>query len=378
MANQPQSKLRQAIAPTAERMKEMTPYERFRSQLNLVRTDVSGLVGEKNVDRFVRVCLNAVQSNPATLAADRRTLLLACMKAAQDGLLPDGREAVFNVYNTKDREKSRQEGRDVWVSSVQYLPMAYGLIQKIYEAGATYVDAVSVYDRDEFDYQRGDDPKIFHRPYDGDEDPGKVKAAYVIVKLKTGETKREVMWLREIERVRQKSKAPDGMMWKEFYDQGAVKSVIHRVVKQLPRSEALERTLSHDNEATGLEEIPAVPAEATGTNLEALVDGRIEQRERTIEGSAEKVAGEAQPVGAAEPAAEGDAKHREDAKVREGEAGTPELKAKLVASFAASTDSEILSIKRDEANFYKWSGKDLGEIDAAYRKRLDELENPGE
>lgn len=378
MANQPQSKLRQAIAPTAERMKEMTPYERFRSQLNLVRTDVSGLVGEKNVDRFVRVCLNAVQSNPATLAADRRTLLLACMKAAQDGLLPDGREAVFNVYNTKDREKSRQEGRDVWVSSVQYLPMAYGLIQKIYEAGATYVDAVSVYDRDEFDYQRGDDPKIFHRPYDGDEDPGKVKAAYVIVKLKTGETKREVMWRREIERVRQKSKAPDGMMWKEFYDQGAVKSVIHRVVKQLPRSEALERTLSHDNEATGLEEIPAVPAEATVTNLDALVDGRIEQRERTIEGSTEKVAGEAQPVGAAEPAAEGDAKPREEAKVREGEAGTPELKAKLIASFASSTDSEILSIKRDEANFYKWSGKDLGEIDAAYRKRLDELENPGE
>src|SRR5262245_12880081 len=206
---------------------DMTPYERFMAQINRLRPDLAGLLGEENVDRFVRVALNAVQYEPKVLEAHpatRRSLLLACMEAAQDGLLPDGNEAVFNIYPTKNRELSKLEGRDVWENIVQYLLMVYGLVQLIYRSGAKSVDAVPVYAKDKFKYTRGDKPKIMHEPYDGPEEPGEVKAAYVVVELATGALKREVMFRRDIERVRLKSKQPDGLMWKDFYDQGAVKS----------------------------------------------------------------------------------------------------------------------------------------------------------
>ena len=351
------SKLKDAMTAGAAGTRELSPYERFRGQLNLVR-----------------VCLNAVQANQKLLDAktDRRSLLLACMKAAQDGLLPDGREAVFNIYGTKDREKSRAAGHDVWVDLVQYLPMAYGLIQKIYEAGASYVDAVPVYAADKFEYARGDEPRIVHVPYDGDEDPGKVKAAYVIVKLKTGETKREVMFFRDIERARKKSKSPDGLMWKEFYDQGAVKTVIHRIVKQLPRSEALDRTLAHDDEAVGLADIPVA---ATGADLEALVDMRVPAK--TEPAQPQQAAAAPQAAGStttneAEPKEKADSKEAP----KPGDPGTPEMKARYLAAFEASTDIEVLGIKMDETKFYKWSDEDAAEIKGAYDLKLATLENP--
>lgn len=356
------SKLKDAMTAGAPGSRDLTPYERFRGQLNLVRVDVAGLVGEKNVDKFVRVCLNAVQANQKLLEpkTDRRSLLLACMKAAQDGLLPDGREAVFNIYGTKDREKSKAAGHDVWVDLVQYLPMAYGLIQKIYEAGASYVDAVPVYEKDEFDYHRGDEPRITHKPFDGDEEPGKVKAAYVIVKLKTGETKREVMFFRDIERARKKSKSPDGLMWKEFYDQGAVKTVIHRIVKQLPRSEALDRTLAHDDEVGGLADLPVA---ATGADLEALVDMRVPAKTEPA----------APPPPPPPPASDPEEKREAP---KPGDPGTQELKQKFLDAFAASADRDVLGIKLDETKFYTWSAEDKADIQEAYDGRLAAIENP--
>lgn len=44
-------------------------------------------------ERFIRTALTAVQVNPDLLDADRQSLFIACMKAAQDGLLPDGARA---------------------------------------------------------------------------------------------------------------------------------------------------------------------------------------------------------------------------------------------------------------------------------------------
>lgn len=352
------SKLQQAM----HGKKEVTPYEQFRAQVERLRPEIASLCGKENVDRFLRVCMNAVQSNPAVLEATRKSLLLACLKAAQDNLLPDGREAVLNVYRNKDRERSKAENRDVWVDVVQYLPMSYGLIQKIYEAGATFVDAVPVFEKDTFKYQRGDEPRIVHEPYDMGE-PGPVKAAYVIVKLKTGEIKREVMWRWEIDRVRAQSKAKDGLMWEKFYDQGAVKSVIHRVVKQLPRSESLERALGHDNEATGIEDLPT-PA---SSDLEGVV--------AFVEVERPKPPAQPEPAGAAASSPPATAAGGVDDKPlpKKGEAGTPEMFEKYLNAFGTLTEAEILGLKMDEARLYTWQPEQLEQLEAAYRRRSDEL-----
>lgn len=337
------TKLKEAVTGQVAQ-REMTPYEVFRTQVDRLRPEIAALVGEGNVDRFVRVCLNAVQANPKVLDADRRTLLLAAMKAAQDKLLPDGREAVFNIYRTKVKGTG---GREEWIEQVQYLPMVGGLIKKLYDGGVvTFVDAVAVRERDEFEYHRGDEPRIIHKPYIGEEDPGKVVAAYLIAKLRNGEIKREVMSRRDIEQVRDKSKAKDGMLWNEFYDQAAIKSVIKRAYKQLPSSTVVERAIAADNEAIGLED---VPAQERHSDLEALVTRKIDPA----------------PPKPVLP---------DDHPAAKKEKGTAELKQKFLKSFADAKDTEFLSIKRDELAFYQWEMDDIAELDMAYDARLAQLE----
>lgn len=227
-------------------------------------------------DRFIRTVVTTVQMNPDLAYADRRSLLGSCMKAAQDGLMPDGREAVLNIYSTKQKVN----GRDEWVPTVQYLPMVRGLLKVARNSGEiASIDAAAVYEKDHFVFARGDDPRIEHIPYLGAEDPGQVIAAYMIVKLTNGEVHREVMSRRDIEKVREASKAKNGPGWSTWYDQFAIKSVIKRGTKLLPQSsDRLARVIEHDNEAMGFdfnqrgETAPLV--EAKPAPKPALAEGR--------------------------------------------------------------------------------------------------------
>ncbi len=224
---------------------QRSAYEIFRSKLAQCRADLKSLLGgDQAVARFERVVLNAVQQNPDLLEANGRTLLLACMKAAQDRLLPDGREAVLNIYNTKVKTDKGEQ----WVKAVQYLPMVRGLIKLLWDTGLfSMLDAVAVNQKDYFEYRRGDEPRILHEPYAGEDDPGPVVAAYFIGKMKNGEIKREVMYRRDIEKARAASKTPDKGPWASWYDQMAIKSVVHRVFKQLPgMPEEVERVIVSD------------------------------------------------------------------------------------------------------------------------------------
>lgn len=254
-------------------------------------------------DRFIRTVVTAVQMNNELAYADRRSLLASCMKAAQDGLMPDGREAVLNIYNTK----VKVDGRDTWVQSVQYLPMVRGLLKVARNSGEiAHIDAAAVYEKDDFVFERGDDAKIVHRPYLGADDPGTVIAAYMIAKLTNGETHREVMTKRDIEKVREASKASNGPGWSKWYDQFAIKSVIKRGTKLLPQSsDRLSRVIEHDNEAMGFDfnqrgtdssamlEAQAKPvlaiAEGRPSRVAAIVGANKKQEPVTIE--------QAEPVG---------------------------------------------------------------------------------
>ena len=51
-------------------------------------------------DKFMRVVLTAIAQSPDLRNADRRSLLTSCVKAATDGLVPDGREMV-NSFNPR-------------------------------------------------------------------------------------------------------------------------------------------------------------------------------------------------------------------------------------------------------------------------------------
>jgi recombination protein RecT len=248
--------LAQAVGSTTL-TRDRTPYEKFRDRLDSMRGEIAALVGRGNVDRFCRVTCNAVQAKPELLNADGRSLFLACMEAAQDNLMPDGHEAVFNIFNTKVKTPEGER----WISKVQYMPMVGGIVKKLYESGyVKMVDAVAVYERDTFEYERGDTPRLYHVPYAGDDDPGRITAAYVVIRMTNGEVKREVMFRRDIEKAHHAStnyknsvrfKKDETGPWVEWPDQMAIKSVLHRVDKQMPSAPAIEHVLEADNKAMG-------------------------------------------------------------------------------------------------------------------------------
>jgi recombination protein RecT len=251
--------LKAAAKGEATPQEARNPYEHLKRQLENSRGEFAKLVGSTaNAEKFIRVVLNAVLANPALMDASRSSLIAACMRCAQDGLMPDGREAVLNIYSVKIKGNER----DTWEQKAQYLPMVGGLVKKLYAGGdVTYVDATVVYEGDHFRFVRGDEPKLEHEPKG---QTASVLAAYCVVKLKNGETKREVMWMRDIEKVRAASKSADTGPWKTWFEEMAIKSVIKRIYKQLPHADAFEALAQYDNEAmgyTGLGESAAAIAE---------------------------------------------------------------------------------------------------------------------
>lgn len=270
----------------SEEKKQLSPIAEFRGMMEGgMRAEIAkALPKDIDPDRFIRTTITAVQMNPDLLFADRRSLIASCMRAAQDGLLPDGREAVLNIYNTKVKNNGREE----WIQQVQYLPMVRGILKTMRNSGViAHLDAAAVYEKDEFIFERGDVSRLIHRPYLGDDDPGKVIAAYVVAKFTNGEIHREVMPRRDIEKTREASKSGNGANspWTKWYDQMAIKAVIKRAAKLLPTSsDRLDRVIDHDNEAMGFEAFNQRGADAAtitqSASAPALTDERAEQNRR--------------------------------------------------------------------------------------------------
>ena len=212
------------------------------------------------VERFKRVLLTAVQNSPPLATADRRTFFNSAMKCAQDGLLPDGREAALVIYKTKIKIKDK----DVWIDAVQYLPMIGGLRKKVRNSKelATW-DVKAVYEKDEFIYEEGLDTILKHKPYlEGP--PGQLRAVYSIARLKTGEISVDVMPRWQVDRIRSMSKAKDNGPWKDHFDEMAKKTVARRHSKVLPMSTDLDDLIRQDDalyDLDGASDKAQLPAE---------------------------------------------------------------------------------------------------------------------
>lgn len=211
-------------------------------------------------ERFQRTLLTVATVNPDLLRADRRSLINACMKAAQDGLLPDGREAAIVVF-----ENSYKVNGD-WqkVKEAQYMPMVYGLRKKIIQSGdiATLTTQV-VYkceeDEGRFVYEEGTDAMLRHKPkLDMTDEEGadeNIIAAYSMVTFKDGSKSYEVLPRRELNKIQRASKTGSPVdrkgaprqakgPWIDWYSEMARKSAMRRHSKTLPMSGDLLDTLN--------------------------------------------------------------------------------------------------------------------------------------
>lgn len=226
-----------------------------RSPIDDIRKALGGMTSQfqavlptrEHVDRFIRVVMTAIQDNPKLLEADRMSLYAACMQCATDGLLPDGKEAHLNIYNTNVGSRDKPD----WRAIVEYEPMVEGMMKKLRNSGETIgAPKVHVVRRaDEFLYELGDNERIVHKPLIGER--GNVIAAYSIVKLKSGDTSREVMGIDEIMQVRARSKSKDTGPWAipengnhtSNFGEQCRKTVFRRHTKKLPKSTDLDNVL---------------------------------------------------------------------------------------------------------------------------------------
>jgi recombination protein RecT len=185
------------------------------------------------VERFKRVVLTAVQRNADLLGVSRTSFFNACMLAAQDGLLPDGREGAIVKYGTE----------------AQWLPMVGGIRKKARNSGEiSDLWAAVVHKNDLFKFQLGDKPFIHHEPVlEGD--PGEVIAAYSICVLKDGTISRDVMRRRDIDKRRKMSKASRAdSPWNVWFEEMCCKTVIKHHAKSLPTSTDLDDLIRRDDD----------------------------------------------------------------------------------------------------------------------------------
>lgn len=227
-------------------MNQPTPVaEARRTEISVVREQLEGMLGQFatvlpphiSAKQFARVTLTAIQNNRELLECERLSLWNACMRAAQDGLLPDGRHGAMVVF--KDRKRG--------IKTAQWMVMIAGLRQKIRNSGeVATLDVEVVRERDQYEYRRGDDPRIDHTPVRGPR--GAVIAAYSIAKLKSGEISREWMWVEEIEEVRKRSRAADSGPWVTDYGEMCKKTVARRHSKTLPMSTDVLGLINREDE----------------------------------------------------------------------------------------------------------------------------------
>lgn len=193
-------------------------------------------------ERFGRVVLTALQRTPKLLACTKQSLFNSCMMAAQDGLLPDGREGAIVPY------------ADGKADQAQWMPMIEGLRKKARNSGEiSNWEVHIVRARDLFEVVLGDNPRIDHKPYFGAEDPGEIIGAYSIAWLKDGTISRDVMTIRDIQKIKAVSKAQKGP-WSNptFFPEMCKKTVARRHYKQLPHAAELDEFIKRLDEREGL------------------------------------------------------------------------------------------------------------------------------
>ena len=224
--------------------KEITPAQAVKNDLARMKDQFkSALPNHINVDKFVRTVQTAVATTPELVKANRHSLFGACMAAAQDGLLPDGKEAAMVTFSDK----------------AQYMPMVGGILKKIRNSGElSSITSQIVYEKDEFEFYVDEDGEhLKHKP-NMFKERGEMIGVYALARTKDGSTYIEVMTNDQIEAVKKTSRGKKGPWSGPFATEMVRKTAIKRLSKRLPMSTDLEFTMNADNDLYDLEEEPEI------------------------------------------------------------------------------------------------------------------------
>jgi recombination protein RecT len=202
-------------------------------------------------DRILRIALTEIRRNPKLLDASRESLLGAVMLSAQLGLEPGplGHCYLIPYYNSKTKSYE-----------VQFQLGYKGMLDLVRRSGQIeMIDAHVVYENDEFDFQYGLEPKLYHKPVL--QNRGNPIAVYAVAKFKDGGFSYLVMSVEDVEKIRKRSKAADNGPWVTDWEAMAKKTAIKQLCKYLPLSIEVQRGLAADETTKKVDETIEQPAE---------------------------------------------------------------------------------------------------------------------
>lgn len=187
-------------------------------------------------ERFTRIVLSALSTNPKLADTTPQSFLGAMMTAAQLGVEPN--TPLGQAYLIPYRNKG--------VMECQFQLGYKGLIDLAYRSGEiSIIQAQMVYSEDSFTYSFGLEPTLKHIPATGDR--GEPVHVYAMFKTKEGGYGFEVMSIEEIRIFAQKySKAYDNGPWQTNFEEMAKKTVLKRVLKYAPLKTEFLRGLAQD------------------------------------------------------------------------------------------------------------------------------------
>jgi recombination protein RecT len=238
MAAQTTDETRNALARQAERNRAERPKRTIADLIERQKAQIArALPKHMDADRLARIALTEIRRNPKLMECSPESLLGAVMLSAQLGLEPGplGHCYLVPYRNTK-----------LGTTEVQFIPGYKGLIDLAYRSGRLdSIEAREVCERDEFEFEYGLTPKLYHKPcMDGDR--GKPIAFYGVAHLKGGGYYFLVISLSDIDDHRRRSKSPDNGPWKTDYMAMARKTVIRAMAPYLPLSVEFAQAVTQD------------------------------------------------------------------------------------------------------------------------------------
>lgn len=191
-------------------------------------------------ERFTRMALTAISTNPKLANCTPQSFMGALMNAAQLGLEPNTPLGQAYLIPFKNGKTGNLE--------TQFQIGYKGLVDLAHRSGEfTNIYAKEVYEKDEFTYEYGLEPNLVHKPYTGD-DRGQVILYYAIFKLVNGGFGFEVMSVADVTAHAKKfSQSFNNGPWRTNFDEMAKKTALKKVLKYAPIKTDFVRQMTEDN-----------------------------------------------------------------------------------------------------------------------------------
>lgn len=214
--------------------RDLQPIDRARTALTKLEGEFAKVLPSHIApEKFTRMVVTALQKNPYLLTLNQNSLFGACMAAAHDGLLPDGKEAALVPYK----------------GQIAYTPMVWGIVKKVRQSGGlSMLISQVIYEKDKFRTWTDDSGEhVSHEP-EPFQDRGQKVGSFAMMIFTDGSRQVEVMNMKQIKDAQNCSQSDKGPWNGPFADEMIRKTVIKRLSKRCPMSPEVQQVIDRDNE----------------------------------------------------------------------------------------------------------------------------------